>query len=57
MYYTVLPAILNIDLNLNRSMLLLFCTFTSFFSYISILNKYTNVVYELTDSLHKSFFL
>jgi hypothetical protein len=52
MYYSGLPAILNIDLNL----MLIISTVTFYFSFISILYKYRNVVYEVTDALQKSFF-
>jgi hypothetical protein len=32
-----------------------FCTFTFFFSYISILSRYRKVVYDVTDAFQKSF--
>jgi hypothetical protein len=52
----VIPWFLNISLNsinitITKNMLLIFCT------YISSLNKYRNVVYEVTYTLHKSFYL
>jgi hypothetical protein len=54
MYYSGLPAILDIDLKSESIMFIISTIF--YFSYISILYKYRNVVYEVTDALQKSFF-
>jgi hypothetical protein len=52
MYYSGLPAILNIDLNL----MLIISTLTFLLFLHIYLYNYRNVVYEVTDALQKSFF-
>jgi hypothetical protein len=53
MYYSGLPAILNVDLNL----MLIISTLTFLLFLHIYLYKYRNVVNEVTDALQKSFFL